>query len=159
MKIYLASSWRNSHYYNMLDRLKAIGYEVYNFRDSNSSFSWKQVDPEGAMATNKRYLENINNELCEKAFANDMGALAECDVCVMLMPCGNSAHIEAGYAVGASKPVAIFLGDDDSLRPDLMWKMADLVTDEQVKLESWLAFYERKLFSSAGDSMIMTGAR
>lgn len=145
MRIYLASSWRNNHYYRMLDRLSTLGYGVYDFRNANSKFSWKQVDPLAAMATNKRYLEHIDNELCEKAFQNDMQALTQCDVCVMLMPCGNSAHAEMGYAVGADKPVAIFLGDDDSLRPDLMWKMANLITDNQEKLESWLKFQEERL--------------
>lgn len=151
MKIYLASSWRNNQYYAMYDHLtKNLGYTVYDFRNANSKFSWREVDPDGAMGTNKRYLEHINDDKCEKAFANDMGALSECDVCIMLMPCGNSAHAEMGYAVGAGKPVAIFLGDDDSLRPDLMWKMADLITDNGDKLESWLKFQEGRLDDPIG---------
>lgn len=143
MKIYLASSWRNNEYYKMYDYLtKELGYTVYDFRNANSKFSWRQVDPEFGMGSNKRYLEHINDEKCEVAFASDMGALSECDVCVMLMPCGNSAHMEAGYAVGAGKPVAVFLGDDDSLRPDLMWKMAEVITDDPIKLKNWLKLHE-----------------
>lgn len=144
MKIYLASSWRNNHYYKMLDRLLNLGYEVYDFRNANSKFSWKQVDPLTAMTNTKLYLEHINDELCEKAYSNDISALDGCDVCVMLMPCGNSAHMEAGRA-SATKPLCVFLGDDDSIRPDLMWKMGDLITDNQDKLESWLKFQAERL--------------
>jgi nucleoside 2-deoxyribosyltransferase len=143
MKIYLASSWRNAHYLKVLDRLRELDYTVYDFRTANGAFKWEEVSPDG-MKTVESYLKNINDEKCDIAFANDMQALENCDVCVMVMPCGRSAHIEAGFAVGMDKPVGI-LYHDDNFEPDLMHKMANLLTDSQEKLESWLAYTSRRL--------------
>jgi hypothetical protein len=57
-----------------------------------------------------------------------MGALRACDVCVYVMPCGVSASLEAGWASGAGKVLIVYV---PGLRePDLMVKIADLVTDD-----------------------------
>jgi hypothetical protein len=42
--------------------------------------------------------------------------------CVLVLPCGRSAHIEAGYFVGAEKPLHILLTSRSE--PELMWRMA-----------------------------------
>jgi hypothetical protein len=46
------------------------------------------------------------------------------DACVIVMPCGRSAHIEAGYFVGAKKLLVILLAPGE---PELMYKMASTV--------------------------------
>jgi hypothetical protein len=52
-----------------------------------------------------------------------MNALRDCDVCVMVLPCGRSAHLELGYAVGAGKrTIALLQGECE---PDLMYKMVE----------------------------------
>jgi nucleoside 2-deoxyribosyltransferase len=50
-----------------------------------------------------------------------MDALEDCDACVLVMPCGRSAHLEAGFAIGAGKPTAILISEGE---PELMYKMA-----------------------------------
>jgi len=45
--------------------------------------------------------------------------------CVLVLPCGRSAHLEAGYFVGASKPLYILI--EDEIEPELMYKMADFI--------------------------------
>ncbi len=45
------------------------------------------------------------------------------EVGVMVMPCGRSAHLEAGYFVGARKPLLIILSDAE---PELMYKMGTI---------------------------------
>jgi len=144
MRIYLASSWRNEHYYAMLKWLREKGHAVYDFRHANSAFQWEDVDPEKAMSTVDSYLAHIDDERCERAFSNDMNALMNCDALVLLMPCGRSAHWEAGYAAGANKPTAIFL-NPDKFEPDLMHKGANLITNSLDKLEGWLSFTEERL--------------
>lgn len=42
------------------------------------------------------------------------------DVCVLVMPCGRSAHLEAGWFVGAGKPTLILLENGE---PELMYRM------------------------------------
>lgn len=46
--IYLASSWRNAQYQQVLELLRAAGHEVYDFRNptpGERGFSWDQLDP------------------------------------------------------------------------------------------------------------------
>lgn len=47
-----------------------------------------------------------------------LGTLAA-DCCVLLLPCGRSAHFEAGYFWGAGKPVHILLAERNE--PELMY--------------------------------------
>jgi nucleoside 2-deoxyribosyltransferase len=51
-----------------------------------------------------------------------MDALNAADVTVLVLPCGRSAHLEAGYTAGQGKPVVILL--DQTFEPELMYKMA-----------------------------------
>ena len=51
-----------------------------------------------------------------------MVALERSDVVVLVMPCGRSAHLELGYAIGAKKTSIILLSQSE---PELMYKMAD----------------------------------
>ena len=44
------------------------------------------------------------------------------DACVMVMPCGRSAHLDAGWFVGIGKPLIILLSDGE---PELTYKMAN----------------------------------
>jgi nucleoside 2-deoxyribosyltransferase len=43
------------------------------------------------------------------------------DAGVLLLPCGRSAHLEAGYFVGSGKPLFVLLADGE---PELMYRMA-----------------------------------
>ncbi len=49
------------------------------------------------------------------------------DACVLVLPCGRSAHLEAGYFAGAGKPLLILLADGE---PELMYKMASEIYTE-----------------------------
>ena len=45
------------------------------------------------------------------------------DACVLLLPCGASAHLEAGWFSGAGKPVAVVA--PEIREPELMYKCFD----------------------------------
>lgn len=64
----------------------------------------------------------LRHPAAEDGFTLDMGALAWCEACVLVLPCGRSAHLEAGWAAGAGKLTVALLADGE---PDLMWKMLD----------------------------------
>lgn len=128
MKIYVASSWRNTFQPTVVGVLREAGHQVYDFKDSEG-FRWSEVDPEWQEWPSDipRYLEGLKHPAAERGFNRDMTALRECDVCVYVMPCGVSASLEAGWACGAGKLVIVYV---PGLREaDLMVKMADLVTD------------------------------
>lgn len=139
-RIYVASSWRNAFQPLVCAELREDGHEVYDFRHpapGNNGFSWSAIDPEWHTTTEPaRYLELLAHPIADHGFALDMNALMAADICVMVMPCGMSASLEAGYAKGAGKPLAVYV---PGLRePDLMVKMADLVTADLVEVCNWV---------------------
>lgn len=130
MNIYLASSWRNKRYPEVLAALRAAGHEVYDFRNpapGNTGFSWSQIDPDYSEWTEWDIIEALNDHpAARRGFELDMNALDACDACVLLMPCGRSAHLELGYAVGMGKRTMVLL-ERGIQEADLMWKMADWI--------------------------------
>ena len=48
------------------------------------------------------------------------------DTCVLLLPSGRSAHLEAGYMKGRGKRLIIHIPEYDG--PDLMYLLADNIT-------------------------------
>jgi hypothetical protein len=106
-----------------------MGYEVYDFRNpepGNNGFSWSEIDEGWKCWTGTQFRQALSHPLAESGFNLDMAALKECDVCVLVLPCGRSAHLEAGYAIGAGKPLVILLspGCDE---PELMYKMTPFI--------------------------------
>lgn len=139
MKIYVASSWRNNDQPRIVEILRADGHDVYDFRNpapGDNGFSWSEIDPAwkswGAFA----FREALKHPIAVAGFGKDMAALTDCDVCVLVLPCGRSAHLEAGFAAGHGAKVAILL--DEPFEPELMYRMADVVTDSLPLLRDWL---------------------
>ena len=127
MNIYVATSWRNTFQPQVVELLRDDGHAVYDFRDEEG-FSWREIDENWANWTPKQYLVGLEHPCALRGFKRDMDALLACDACVYVMPCGPSASMEMGYARGAGKLVIAYI---PALRePDLMVKMADLVTDD-----------------------------
>lgn len=121
-KIYLASSWRNDYQPQILEFLRASGYDVYDFKDADG-FKWSEIDPDWEKWATERYVNALQHPLANKGFARDMDALRDCDILVLLLPCGRSAHLEAGWAVGAGKLVFVF--SPVICEPELMYKMCE----------------------------------
>jgi chitinase len=121
-KIYVASSWRNEHYPSVIRVLRSYGHKVYDFRnptEDEKGFSWKQIGLENTK-DHIEYINKINHPIANYKF--NMNALNECDTCLLLLPCGKDAHLEAGYAVGMCKEVIVFLSKYD-FDAGLMYKM------------------------------------
>jgi hypothetical protein len=129
MNIYVASSWRNQYQPLVVAALRDDGHEVYDFMDSDG-FHWDEVDPSWQEWPSdvRRYLAGLMHPRAERGFNRDMTALRGADACVYVMPCGVSASLEAGWACGAGKPVFVYV--PALLEPDLMVKIARLVTDD-----------------------------
>lgn len=126
-KIYVASSWRNTYQPEVVRRLREVGHEVYDFKDSEG-FHWEEIDPHYKNWNAQEYIEGLKHPAAERGFYRDMDALKDCDACVYVMPCGVSASMELGWAVGAGKRCFVYI--PELREPDLMVKMAELVTDD-----------------------------
>lgn len=51
--------------------------------------------------------------------------LKQADTCVLVLPCGRSAHTEAGWMAGAGKRVIVYI--PEMVKPELMYKLFDEV--------------------------------
>jgi hypothetical protein len=124
VKIYVASSWRNTYQPIVVLALRVAGHEVYDFRNPHDGygFQWSSVDPAWQAWTPRRFRECLSHPAAERGFALDMDALRWCDACVLVAPCNRSAHLELGWATGAGKKTVILLEDGE---PELMYKMVD----------------------------------
>lgn len=125
MKIYVASSWRNEHQPAVVQFLRDLGHNVYDFRQPGKSFHWSEIDPEWRDWDIEEYVKGLGHQLAWDGFAQDFDAMQDADMCVLLLPCGRSAHLEAGWFVGQGKPVIVLLVGP--VEPELMYKMAAAV--------------------------------
>ena len=138
-KIYVASSWRNQFQPQVVRRLQLTGHEVYDFRnppENKGGFHWSDVAEDWQQWSTKEYVKNLSHPVSEHGFKCDMDAMEWADVCVLVLPCGRSAHAEAGWFAGAGKKVVAYIPEKQE--PELMYKMFDLVTDDMGELLRFL---------------------
>jgi hypothetical protein len=127
MKIYVASSWRNYAQPAIVHLLRRCGHDVYDFKNpdvSDSGFHWSEIDPLWKGWSSAEFIKGLDHPVARAGFAKDLDAMLWADAFVLVMPCGRSAHLELGWAVGAGKKTVILLGSGE---PELMYKMADHV--------------------------------
>lgn len=126
MKIYVASSWRNLHQQRVVELLRELGHEVYDFKNpapGNKGFAWSAIDEDWEQWTTEEYLEALKHPIAEKGFNLDFDAMKWADACVMVLPCGRSANTEAGWMKGAGKKVFVY--SPVKQEPELMYKIYD----------------------------------
>ncbi len=126
-KIYLASSWRNEWQPAMVAALRSLGHEVYDFRNpapSNNGFAWSLIARDWLDWTPEKFAPLLKtHHVAREGFGLDKAALDWCDTCVLLLPCGRSAHLELGYAIGQGKDSFVFLRKE-KFEPELMYLLA-----------------------------------
>lgn len=131
--IYVASSWKNLHQQGVVGALRNKGFSVYDFRHpsvDNNGFSWRHTTEALRPWDIETYLDALDHPAAVDGFRLDWEAMQASSACVLVLPCGRSAHLEAGYFVGAMKPLAILLDGTPIAEPELMYKMAGLITDD-----------------------------
>lgn len=127
MRIYVASSWRNDYQPDVVRGLREVGHEVYDFRnptEDNHGFHWSEIDLAWESWSVDKYVDGLAHPLAEDGFKNDFEAMQWASACVLVLPCGRSAHLEAGFFVGRRKPLLILARQ---IEPELMYKMADSI--------------------------------
>ena len=129
-RVYVASSWRNQYYPEVVTKLREAGHEVYDFRNpphGGHGFRWTDIDESAPNWAFQQYAEGLHHPKAERQFAADLEALRWADTCVLVLPCGRSAHTEAGWMAGAGKRVIVYL--PEMVEPELMYKLFDGVVD------------------------------
>ena len=126
MKIYVASSWRNSYQEAVVVVLRSMGHEVYDFKNpphGKGGFAWSDIDKEWLKWTTEDYRSALEHEVAVSGFNSDFDGMKWADCCVMVLPCGRSANTEAGWMKGAGKKVYVF--SPEKQEPELMYKIYD----------------------------------
>lgn len=122
IKIYVASSWRNTHQPRVVRLLRETGHEVYDFRHprpGNDGFAWSAIDPDWLRWSPQQFRTALQHRAAREGFGLDMEAMRAADVCVLVLPCGRSAHLEAGWFAGAGKRVLVYA--PELPEPELMY--------------------------------------
>ena len=123
-KIYVASSWRNEFYEDVVSSLRAAGHDVYDFRNPPSGdegFKWSCVAGDYMDWAPQEYRKQLMHPKAVRQFGNDIRAMESCDVCVLVLPCGRSAHTEAGWFAGRGREVYAYIPVRQE--PELMYKL------------------------------------
>lgn len=151
-KVYVASSWRNPLQQFVVAMLQGAKIDVYDFKhptEGNDGFHWSDVMPSYERGKNTpvsaaEYLHALNSERAQEGFALDYEAMEECRTCIMVLPCGKSAHLELGWFEGHNSPqfiaknTAILLPPGEFVEAELMYRMAQMITDSPLDLLDWL---------------------
>ena len=137
-RIYVASSWRNPYFPDVVKRLREAGHEVYDFRNpphGGAGFHWTDIDPDAPNWTYAQYAEGLRHPLAERQFQADIDALTWADTCVLVLPCGRSAHTEAGWMAGAGKRVIAYIPE--------MVEPSSCTSSSPVWLAVWRSWWRR----------------
>jgi hypothetical protein len=126
-RIYVASSWRNTYQPNVVKVLRdQLRHEVYDFHNppGKAGFKWADIEVSWQSWTMERYRELLTTTPdASFGFIADYRAMQWADTCVLVLPCGRSAHLEAGYFNGSNKRLIIYI--PEPIEPDLMYLMAN----------------------------------
>jgi len=119
----------------LADILRDEGHKVDAFCDSTNgriSFNWSELikimKTEGTDVSQIDAIEMMKHWRVKDAFEEDKKWINWADVLILVMPCGRSAHLEAGYAVGKGKKMYI-LGGFKKGEFDTMYGFADGMYD------------------------------
>lgn len=104
-----------------------MGFEVYDFKHPNgeAGFQWSRIEEKWQGWSMKEYREALKTEYAQFGFNRDFDAMKEADICVLCLPCGRSAHLEAGWMKGAGKKVIAYIPQDVKIEPELMYGLLD----------------------------------
>jgi hypothetical protein len=139
MRVYVASSWRNPYQPEVVRVLREAGHTVFDFRhpaNQDDGFHWSEIDPAWQSWMPAQYREALQHPRAQVGFAQDRLALQMADATVLVLPCGRSAHLELGYAVGVKQRTAVLMLEP--CEAELMYLLCDQICLSMDELQAWL---------------------
>ena len=125
MIIYLIGSMRNPRIPEIGNLLRAEGHETFEewyAPGSQADEEWQKYEKQRG----RSYKEALAGYHAKHVFAFDLYHLDRCDMGVLVLPAGKSAHMELGYLRGSKKPtIALFDGEPE--RYDIMYQFATAI--------------------------------
>lgn len=80
--IYVASSWRNQFYQEVVEKLREKGFDVYDFRNPPSGdpgFKWSSISENYTEWSPQQYRDMLQHNKAVRQFHNDIEAMEACD--------------------------------------------------------------------------------
>lgn len=134
MRVYVAGSFSNRERVRDIGKsIRDYGYEAYVFCDLT----------EYTFVMGMKFREKYDLEMVTPMVINtapelyniglkNLDELTKCDALVLVLPCGRSAHLEAGYMVGRGRPIYL-IGPMERGEFDAMYVMFDgIYADNQL---------------------------
>lgn len=124
--IYIVGSLRNPNVPVVGNKLRALGYDVYDdwFAGGPEADDYWQKYEKGR---GRSFEEALRGRAAGNIFYFDKAVLDLVDIAVMVMPAGKSGHLELGYVAAQGKRTAILL-DKEPERYEVMPQFANIVT-------------------------------
>jgi len=115
----LLSKFRNKEQCELLiKKLKEKGKTCYNFCNMPADKENPDAHPEDQMKKFEATENFYEDEYFKEIFEKDLEGLKNAEKVIVLLPAGNSVHIEAGIAYGLGKPL-ILIGEPE--KPDTLY--------------------------------------
>ena len=128
----------------MVAVLQAMGHEVYDFKNpaSRTGFSWSSVDENWQNWTTAEYRKALDHPIAKAGFNSDFDAMKWADCCVLVLPSGRSANVEAGWMKGAGKKVYVY--KPVPMEAELMYKLFDGILISPADLQNTFAIKQQR---------------
>lgn len=95
---------------HLIGKIREKGKTCYNFCDVPADPNNPEAHPEEQMKMFESVKDFHSDGYFKYIFEKDMKGLKEAEKVIVLLPAGNSVHIEAGIAYGLGKPL-ILIGE------------------------------------------------
>ena len=133
--IYLASSCKNPWIDSVREICARNRLLTFDFRVDNPIQPMKDKEIE----TFYDFRNALKESETQLSYDIDHDAMCSAQACILIMPCGRSAHMELGWFIGRQKPTCIFYPTSGTYDgPDLMYKMSTVIVGKH-ELSTWLA--------------------
>ena len=139
-KIYVASSWKNENQQKLVAFLREHGHKVYDFTRPQGELkpsAWEvaKINPDECSVA--EYSDATADPDTQNRFMEHLAAMSDADTAILLLPCGRSAHAEAGFMAGMGKRVIVFTYDN-VVKPELMYLLFEGFANKEKTLLEWL---------------------
>lgn len=107
MKYFIASRWENMKQVQYLtENLHSLGHDIFSYVNDQRNFVPKKAleQPPEVFTSGDDWR---TRPTLRSMFDKSMEGIAACDVTVLLLPAGESSHIEAGIAYGLGKKMVL----------------------------------------------------
>ena len=132
MNVYLIGALKNRGIIELANEIRALGFEVFDDWISpgeEADEKWQEYEA----IRGRSYKEALFGTHADTVFNYDLEHLRAADIVVLVLPCGKSAHLELGWAIGKGK-IGYVLFDEEPTRYDIMYRFAHDIFFSREKL-------------------------